>query len=319
MTVLILGAGTSLDYGYPSGLRLVDLIIENLEYENNEYSDGRLLRDLKQFKPYSIDSFLHKFPEHDAEAKSLIAKILFECEDPDKKISADKDLYRFLFHEISEEKYNQFKIISFNYDRSLEYYFSNALLPSKKNEEQAFKALDQLEIIHIHGRLPALPGEEKYKIEAEREQYSYGFGAQGYLPRDMYGNPISPNDPMAHFQQHEVSRRKSRIKRHGQQFKTVFQNHEEHLRAKEVLESASRVFFMGFGYHQLNLQLLGLDWKSPSKQQIFGTCFGMSPVRKAEVQNLAPQISLISCSNMGLFSDYYSLSNPNLIARKHDF
>lgn len=315
-TAIVLGAGTSLDYGYPSGAGLVEEMKNRLSRQaNHEHSE--LLRDLKNHQPYSIDAFLNLFPKHDHEAKSLIAQILFECEHPDSQPSGEKDLYRFFFHEISEDKYEQYKIITFNYDRSLEHHLLRAILPSKNYVlNAAIESLEKLEIIHIHGRLPALPGEKNFQIQTQREQFPYGYGGQGYISK-VNGQILHATDPSRFFQQEAIEQRKNSIRTHGQQFRTVYQSTETHQRAKEILDSAQRIFFLGFSYHELNMKILGFNWNKnyhPEKT-IAGTCFGMSPVKKAEVRAVAPAIQLIDATNMELFSHHYSLGRPELVIR----
>jgi hypothetical protein len=122
-TVLILGAGASCHYGYPTGEELVERIIErtkDVEHEvdknvahkkrlapppNNQdriscdsglYTEyvsllGGLKQLLESLHPLNIDSFLRYNPRYAPLAKTLIADILLGCNDPLSKRPKDYD------------------------------------------------------------------------------------------------------------------------------------------------------------------------------------------------------------------------------------
>lgn len=313
-TVLILGAGTSIDYGYPSGLVLVDMIKERLR-TSSEQTDRDLLVDLKDRKPYSIDAFLHEFPKHDRVAKSAIAEILYECEEPEVELPASRDFYRFLFQNISEAEFSNFKIITFNYDRSLEYFWARSLRPSKGSLSEAYKSLSAVEIIHIHGRLSALPDEANGPLlKREREQLAYGScrNLGSTQPPDLViGRPKPSPEQHREF----MLERKRTLWQHGQSsFKTVYENNEVHGRAKEILSLSNRLIFLGFGYHELNMKLLGLDWTvHKAGYYITGTSMGMSPVDLAINRQRFPTVRFReNCSAIEIFQKHISLTDPNV-------
>src|SRR5882672_4481138 len=97
-TVLVLGAGASCHYGYPTGERLIDKILYNIKQRNFSYKgigDDRkkplydqqehyksLYDQLEFYDPLSIDSFLSQFLEQkmvDA-GKVMIAYEILESE-----------------------------------------------------------------------------------------------------------------------------------------------------------------------------------------------------------------------------------------------
>ncbi|MFN7901399.1 MAG: hypothetical protein ACK5O1_01010 [Holosporales bacterium] len=129
-TVLILGAGASCHYGYPTGEELVERIIErtkDVEYEVEkdvakknrlsppshqdrrscdlglyaEYVNllGELRQLLESLHPLNIDSFLLYNERYAPLAKTLIADILLECNV--EKPTKDKNWYRYLFHALT--------------------------------------------------------------------------------------------------------------------------------------------------------------------------------------------------------------------------
>lgn len=62
-TTLVLGAGASVGYGYPTGDGLIDCVIQQLSKEENQQDENarRLQRLLSFYDPQSIDSFLNHY------------------------------------------------------------------------------------------------------------------------------------------------------------------------------------------------------------------------------------------------------------------
>jgi len=113
-TVIILGAGASVDSGYPTGEDLIKLIIEsdfckedNLTKYLEDYNKiskekkskdvikeevYKLKRTLKQMSPLSIDTFLTYHPKFSEIGKSLIAYELLKAENRDNLFYGLEDL-----------------------------------------------------------------------------------------------------------------------------------------------------------------------------------------------------------------------------------
>ena len=70
-TVLVLGAGASMDYGFPSGEELLQDIINIL--------DGSLLSENKQAKQLAIASIAYKYYEMKKESKKYNVTALFNA------------------------------------------------------------------------------------------------------------------------------------------------------------------------------------------------------------------------------------------------
>src|SRR5262249_21509255 len=74
----------------------------------------------------------------------------------------DGDWYGYLFGklnaEFSEFSQNKLSIITFNYDRSLEYYLLTALRSSyNKTSDECAQALEAIPIVHVYGQLGEIP------------------------------------------------------------------------------------------------------------------------------------------------------------------
>ena len=123
-TVFILGAGTSIPYGYPSGRELLEVIVPP------PATPGSSRSSLEKSSLPSVDFFLEKQPDFINLGKVSIATIIMSLEDPKKLYNfklREKGIYHYLYNqmvsgckEISEFGNNKISFITFNYDRSLE-------------------------------------------------------------------------------------------------------------------------------------------------------------------------------------------------------
>ena len=138
-TVFVLGAGASAPYGYPSGFKLKNEVLDYLEFEsNNLVSFGYEIDLVKSFQESlffsattSVDAFLeHRYDEFLDIGKLSIARVLTKYEAP-KALFEVYDWYQYLFDLMNApfDKFgsNKVSFITFNYDRSLEHFFITAL------------------------------------------------------------------------------------------------------------------------------------------------------------------------------------------------
>ena len=242
-TVLVLGAGASCPYGFPTAEGLRQLICEQfvsagsraskflssanpegLKYTPEEFSN---FRDafLKSGQP-SVDAFSHRRPEFLGVGKLAIAFCLMPFEREEKLYHPDgKDWYQYLsvklnssFEEFGE---NQLSIITFNYDRSVERYLLNSLMNLHgKTLDECVKALAQIPILHVYGQLGEVPYPQQ--------------GSQMYLP-DQIEHPRYVGTAAAGIRlYHEEAEAASTS-------------------ARELLSRAKRICFLGFSYNQFNV------------------------------------------------------------------
>ena len=163
----------------------------------------------------------------------LIALILIGYEDR-HLLFATKPIknnwYEYLFNklDIDETSRNKLKIITFNYDRSLEYYLTTALANSKHIEQEiAFNFLYDIPILHVHGLLGAL-------------DFSGQIGRQ-YITSISIGTI-----------RHCLGENGIKI------VKEVEAGSQEFTIAREWLRSADCIIFLGFGYDEVNIYRLGM-------------------------------------------------------------
>jgi len=134
--------------------------------------------------------------------------------------------------------------ITFNYDRSLEYFLYESVHNSftEVPESQVVQCLKNLKILHIYGQIAPLKWQDS---------------AQGV----DYRPPI----------------RASLLQSASLNIRTIYeeQQNPELKEAHELLKSAERIFFMGFGYAPENMGVLNLPGLIPPGCQIYGTAFGI--------------------------------------------
>jgi hypothetical protein len=266
-TVLILGAGASMPFGFPSGSGLIALISQMLE--PNRTAIPRLLiehgyeKQIKEFKHdlihsgrSSVDEFLEYRTEFLDIGKETIAAALLEFEQTHTlfNVTMNNNWYQHLFSllNISFDEFDQNKlaIITFNYDRSLEHYFFTALQSSYgKSIEECAEKLGKIPIIHVYGKLGRLPWEKSKYAE---------------VPYD-----IGP----------QLNKRGLAMRDAGKSINIIRENiegNEEFNQAHQLINEAHRIYFLGFGYHPTNLNRLIGNLSPRPDLVIGGTMYNMS-------------------------------------------
>lgn len=266
-TVLVLGAGASSPFEFPLGSRLVDDI---LYFIRQPYDVGRLslvqkvtstsdntLQDFHDALKYSgkksIDSFLENRDEFMNLGKALIACVLCPLEIRDNVFtsrSGPSNWYYYLFEKMGsnlsqfESSISNLSIITFNYDRSLEYFLYHALVNSYRLKPDAVREiLTKLTLIHFYGQLGELseldPGGRRYRNE---------LGEPG-LEKCISGINIIGEGVQKDLQK----------------------------RAQEEIARAKRLIFLGFGYDKTNLSRLELQGPIHSNSEILsGSAYGLT-------------------------------------------
>jgi len=239
-TVFVLGAGASAPYGYPSGFKLKNEVLDYLEFEsNNLVSFGYEIDLVKSFQESlffsattSVDAFLeHRYDEFLDIGKLSIARVLTKYEAP-KALFEVYDWYQYLFDLMNApfDKFgsNKVSFITFNYDRSLEHFFITALKNKYgKSEEECAEKLKSIPIIHVYGLLDYLPWEKP-----DGREYNNKYSGNFDIMRKT-GNKI------------KIIHEKGDIERDP-----------EFNRAHSLIEDAKKIYFLGFGYDSTNIKRL---------------------------------------------------------------
>ena len=274
-SVFILGAGASRPYLFPTANELRDLILErnesgqvleNMGFRSNaigEYHawfEDRMKahsidkEDLEQFQTrfrrsqfYSIDAFIAANPKWSHEGSIMIAAILLKCE---REATLEGDWYQILFNELVADGRDfpagWFSIITFNYDRSLETYLLKAFINAYNlSGSEAGAMIERINIVHVYGSLGSL----EYGGSGSRVKYGAVGAMQGAAKNIKLVSPRAESEQSAEI--------------------TL------------ILEKASRLVFLGFGFDPMNLRALGVR---RSTIPVFASCYHLpvSTMKHAE-------------------------------------
>ena len=175
-TCLLLGAGASAHLGFPLGVQLKDKMLWELNKHKDKQHDqipdeiGMGGEDLRTFFDKlafghwtSPDAFLEKHPEFMTTGKYLICRCLADAES-EWGVASNRGWYDRLISAIhvenaSQLKDNQLSIITFNYDRSIDFRLHKYVENQFGIEStEAWQLLtDAVPLIHLHGTLGDYP------------------------------------------------------------------------------------------------------------------------------------------------------------------
>ncbi|MBK7877787.1 MAG: hypothetical protein IPJ77_19065 [Planctomycetes bacterium] len=276
-TAIVLGAGASYPYGFSLGSELKDRIVENLRKDewfretlsasgHTKSEMDTLASRLDTSPQASIDAFLDRAREFvDLGRKCITLQIAAEERDVFRRqvrpVSKDRgpcwygELFRSYGNKPEHFRPDRLLVVTFNYDRSLEWFFRTRLIADfGLKEQEARSIVSSLGIIHVHGWLGDLP-----------------FGEV-------------PNAP----QLTEVAKGIRIISDAESDEHPAFRN-SRHF----ILGKAEVVAFLGFGFHADNVRRLRISNHYPPgtpgamfnherdlplpKKRVLGTTIGMTP------------------------------------------
>lgn len=275
-TVFILGAGASAPYGYPTGTQLRKKIIS--EFSEKYYillqKDPRVRKKflgshkekanafVDVFKTSgieSIDKFLSLSPSFTDIGKIAITLTIFREEktsdfyEETSLIDAKQNWYKLLFNHMTYElqkpsdfvnfRENRVAFITFNYDRSLEYYLYKSFLSAFHDKREEIKTSIEdcipFPIIHVYGKVDEIKwhGGSEYKADFDLktiEKLSQNIRVIGERTNDL-------KDEIA-----------------------------------KIISLHKRIFFLGFGYADENMDSMGMPGLVNEEWNIYGTAKGMT-------------------------------------------
>ena len=272
--VLVLGAGASIAYGYPSGrqlraeiLGISDRVAQsygllrrmNAQTGRSDFTDFRDAFEASMM--YSIDAFLARRKEFAEIGKKCIAYALLKHENPKLLFREQSDTdnwYQYLFNHIAskdweELSFNDLAIVTFNYDRSLQHFLIKALKSAyDKTTTEVEEKIKTLKIVHVYGSLS-----DKW-------------------PSDL---DYFPYDGEVDYQTIDIASRNLQVIPESRIDSPTLNV------ARKWLSDADSICFLGFGFDPLNVERLAEgDACSLRKQRpqgritrtVVGTCKGMT-------------------------------------------
>ncbi len=304
--LFVIGAGASLPYGYPLGDNLIDEVLRQSEAKTRDRENGRIFSKLSNlislFDPLSIDIFLKNHCDEELQdmLKQMIAWTILEKEDSErfkkgrqviiaeagKKIVGNANWYRHLAHAMFEDLEDlinpeiplPFKIITFNYDVSLDYYLLTRVLEAPLlTEDDKQHILEKLgeNIIHVYGAVRDVPWENAeltcyetsndylisprgsdtldHEFETERTPFIYGIHKyKSHFQGVQEGIKISASD---HF--------KKFVDTSAQNLGVVGEDRDTQAIQKKLApyhefaaQEAKKIMFLGFGFDRTNMELI---------------------------------------------------------------
>jgi hypothetical protein len=271
-TLLVLGAGASRPYGFPTASELRSLILGESDPETQQfhYRMG-FLPPVHSYKEWildslapifsvpviedfqdrfrrsevvSVDRFLADNEKDEPLGRAFIAAILLRCEKDD---SLAGDWYKTLFNHLIDENPHSLEVLSvltFNYDRSLERYLYRAYMGLHNDDDNAARRLvERVKVIHVYGSLghlfvpPSLPFPE--------------------IPYGDYHHIKKATGNFHLIRAHEAS---SEIKR-----------------IQQMISDANRIIFLGFGFDQMNLKAIGMG--AITGKRVFASCYKLEKLK----------------------------------------
>lgn len=274
-TVLVLGAGASCHLGYPLGAALVnDIISLNDDYffreleaagERREFFD-HFRAQLRQAQPPSIDWFLENRRRFLEVGKLAIAYCIIRHERDEPLFDNGDNWYttlaNWLGNSLEELPKNRLTILTFNYDRSLDYYLVRTVQARfELDEDAAAAALKGVKIIHLYGQVGALPWQDHKDI-----------------PERPYGFTGAPGEVIAA----------------AKGLRLIFEEHSQEGfdRARAYVGSARLTVALGFGCHPDNCQRIGFDSGFRKESTPYFSCFGLS---NAQANLIHQQYAINKC------------------------
>ncbi len=277
-TLFILGAGASMAYGFPSAQDLRMKIIgefrdsyipihktmnkHELGYDHYE-EEERVEKFIKQYegtpRKFTIDDFLKYNTEYKKLGKSaIILNLLNEEKDSnfdERSKEIESDWYSHLIIIMMPESYepdsykelsnNRVEFITFNYERSLEYYLLDRIKRIYNNnyEKEIAEQLKHIKIHHVYGKLGPLYPFGNVKQDCELE---YGHDVSFPLLVELLDN----------------------IK--------IIENYESAKKFQEIIKGKKRIFILGFSFDDNNLKNLGIEEVITLDQKIYATTKGLN-------------------------------------------
>ena len=279
-TTLILGAGSSVPYGYPTGTQLVEQIILlarkariaggfiDMPFGRIDLSGGfsdsyrqieEFCERVRKLNPVSIDSFLRDNPKIENIGRRVISYIIMTAEyndrgsisihDKDNKNAGFKGWYQLIFdalvsHCATPEELHELhglNVVTFNYDVSLEYFLAKALLENERTQPYAKEIFESIKIVHIYGKVGNICIANG-KVGYDYGKYKKNEGISQEINEDAWVK--SENCKL-----HVAIENKNKTKE-------VLASAEV---AKKFMENSDRLLCMGFDFHRDNCDLIDMN------------------------------------------------------------
>lgn len=277
-TVFVIGAGASSPYGYPTGEGLKNNIC-NLSagtYQGRVRNGADVASFVSSFRNSgikSIDKYLAINPDYSEIGKIFILYNIFYAESKSRfgmdmlKENKDYDWYTYLYNRmtesfdspesISEFSNNKVSFITFNYDRSLEYFLYKSLSNTFKNanDNKIYEQINKINIHHVYGKIANMPWEEN-----------------GIPFMNVYKSNLSIN-----FSGIELDYNQIKFDAIAENIRVINERSNSNIEEiRRLIRECKRIYFLGFSYADENLKALDIDKNIDGHKKIYGTGKGLT-------------------------------------------
>ena len=320
-TTLILGAGASLSYGYPTGRDLVKLIVSlhsdryseiktkylTPESYNSDGLSNQILALMPQFTKSelnefilsidrslksTIDLFIEKCSNDDYKnlTKHLVAQAILLCEQRSKEIFDYSEglvdhWYAAFFGNprLNSTTISNLNVITFNYDRSLEYAYALSLMNGgslDKASENVKTEFNKFRIYHIHGKVMFPKVKDNWSSILNYGKFTHSKNASNL---NLLSSTVS--NMITCFEKIKYST----------------ENLTYCPTALSYIEKDSRVYYMGFGFSPENVSRIPFDIRT---KIVKATAIGISKSDEAQIKSQINQLNFQRYSNSDPSMDF---------------
>lgn len=260
-----------------------DKVVEGREYDMQRFLINNCQFDYDYIKKFSIDfsnspktsidTFLENRPEFLELGKILIAISIMQKEHDNNFANKSHTWYYHLFNTISSswESFdkNRLSIITYNYDRSLEYFLVKSLMATYgKSYEDCIEKVEKIPIIHVHGKVGG---------------YAWGVGARLY---DNHGfAPSSIRDAA-----------------NSLNIITEGINNEVYDKVRDVISASEVKYVLGFGFDDRNMT--NIDFGQYA-DYFYATRYGLSDLQLLEIRDKSKGKIIFSGSEQNTIMDFF--------------
>jgi len=243
---------------------------------------GLFQEALRRSAQASIDAFLERRPDFRELGKLLIAANILRCEREGPFFGTEDHWYPMLADKLDDPfdtlDFSNTAIVTFNSDRSLEQFLFQCLCNRhNKGPDDVATALSRLRIIHVYGQLGPLD----WLVT----------GGRKYSP-DLNANAV-------------------RLAAQGIQIIAEGRDDSPELRqAREAIEGAEYVIFLGMAYHPDNMRRLGFPLKNGAGKKISGSGYLLT---RSEAEHFRHIYSINQIGSDNAKSAKFLRDNPDFL------
>jgi hypothetical protein len=258
-TVFVLGAGASAPYEFPTGFELSEQMVRALQPGHPTFNDlrdmvGKAQQEITGFRDAfhhsgknSVDAFLEHRTDLIPIGKLATAHMLISRESAAKLFKYGDSWLRELYNRMNSTfdtfAKNKISFVTFNYDRCVEHFLFSALSNTYNRPTAEVKeVLESMPVVHLHGRLGALPWQDGPSRPFE-------------IPISEDGLRIAADNIKIIHEDIKDGRDK------------------DFARAQRLLMEADQILLMGFGYNSTNVERLGI--RDLPQGKMIGSCVGL--------------------------------------------